>query len=653
MKKLLFAFLFLTAPAFAVYPAICYDTLRPNANGGFNNWDDCNTAGCAATASNYLRVNTSATTATIATDVDLVCLLGNVLTSHHVANFTRTHVSIDTVRIRVKLWGTVATDSCRIGMMVGTDTIWTARFVLTTTPTFYTFTSHTDPHGNGWENAPLDSLEICVSPKAATLGRIFDTEEMAEVVFWGGCGGDAVSANDQFMITQGVFGAATSTGTQTIDTGVDSVLRAIRLYGSQQTAEGYGEEQVNWMGIGADSAFSGTIKQKGLGWANDDFVATTNAGRWSADSILLILGTGAPTIQGAAMLDSFGHGGNAGKFYLNWTDAADVAHKIYYEAYYGGSLTNVNVTEHKQDSIANSNKSFTGIGFQPQILFTMASTQTAKGSGAHSPVGFGYAVSATQQGAVSVVGIDADATGPAVVNRMRQNTDLFAASYRVAGAQGPDLALQFISFDENGFTAKVIARQTNNVLFWVLSLRGGNHQVGNFNSPTAGGTPQDQSITTTFVPAGAAFLSCWGTTLNANIAEEKLAFGCGSDSTGTITNQVVETINDDLTGLGTETVTGMSNSSARCIRFSTVGSPPALSVDADYKTETATNFTVTWQTITATAHKVFYWAFGPGPTVAGAASPRRRRILLTSEKELEEDSEKAPFIDGLACRFIR
>jgi len=179
MKKLLAVFFFLTIPAWG---EICRDTLRPNANGEFNNWDDCNTAGCAPTASNYLRVNTDANTDTIATDVDLVCLLGNVLTSHHLPEFNEVHISIDTVRIRVRLWRVVATDSARIGMKIGTDTIWTSRFVLTLSPTFYEFTSHLDPHGNGWEKAAFDSLEICVEAKAATLGRVFDTEEIAVVV---------------------------------------------------------------------------------------------------------------------------------------------------------------------------------------------------------------------------------------------------------------------------------------------------------------------------------------------------------------------------------------------------------------------------------------------------------------------------------------
>jgi hypothetical protein len=179
MKKVLFAFFFLTTP---VWGDICRDTLRVNANGGFNNWDDCNTAGCAATASNYLRVNTDATTDTIATDVDVSCSFGNLLTSHHVADFNEVHISIDTVRIRVKLWGTAATDSARIGMKIGTDTIWSSRFLLSGSPIFKEFTSHTDPHGNGWEKASFDSLEICVSPKVVTLGRIFDTEEVAIVV---------------------------------------------------------------------------------------------------------------------------------------------------------------------------------------------------------------------------------------------------------------------------------------------------------------------------------------------------------------------------------------------------------------------------------------------------------------------------------------
>ncbi len=182
MKKLVFIF-------FVLFPSLGWgvvqtDTLRPNGNGTFNNWDDNNTAGCAATASNYLRVNTNSRGDTLSVDVIAgVCNNGDQFTSHNLAPFTSDHNNIDTVRIQIFLTGTVATDSARIGMVLGTDSIWSSRFVLTGSDAMYEFASATDPHGNPWEKITVDSLETAVHSKLGTNGRIWDTEEIAVVVY--------------------------------------------------------------------------------------------------------------------------------------------------------------------------------------------------------------------------------------------------------------------------------------------------------------------------------------------------------------------------------------------------------------------------------------------------------------------------------------
>jgi hypothetical protein len=454
-------------------------------------------------------------------------------------------------------------------------------------------------------------------------------------------------------MTQGRFAAPTSTGAQTVNTGVNYQLRAIRFYGSLQTAVGYATEQSNWMGIAADS--SGTINQQGLAWAYDYNLATSNAGQWSADSVIVILSDGTPTLDGIAVLDSFGHGENVGKFYLNWPNAPASAALVYYEAYYGDALANVNVTQHTVTSAAGTRISFTGIGFQPQFIFTMASSQTAKGSRAHATPGFGWATGASQQGAITICAIDADAALP-VNNRTRQNTNLCMACFRT-GAQSADNSLQHLSFDADGFTDSVITRTTANVIFWVLSMRGGRYAVGFFDSPTSGGTPQDRTLITlditgqTFVPSGVSFMSGWSTTLNSNIAQAQLTFGAGKDSSGTIKEQFAATI--DSQNINTQA--GMGNSLTKSIQMAIHNGtgPPSVSVEADYKTQTSNGFTVTWTTITTTGHRVFYWALGSNPVVSTAGNIRRQR-LLRSEKLEEENAKVTPAFMGYArCKLVQ
>lgn len=167
------------------------DSLRPTANGDYQNWDDASTGGCAATSSNWDRVNDTLTSDWLEMDASVtLCNQGTVVKTSHLVSYgspPHSFYSLDTVRIRVRAKTTsgVGGDSIRVGIKVGADTIWGTRQALATNwTTWYEYASATQPNGDPWNiNAVSESLQIAVEGKVTTaLAEARNTEEVAIVV---------------------------------------------------------------------------------------------------------------------------------------------------------------------------------------------------------------------------------------------------------------------------------------------------------------------------------------------------------------------------------------------------------------------------------------------------------------------------------------
>jgi len=195
-------------------------------------------------------------------------------------------------------------------------------------------------------------------------------------------------------------------------------------------------------------------------------------------------------------------------------------------------------------------------------------------------------------------------------NNKHYHTDVAALVLsNQAGTPNLDAVADHVAFISGGRTLNWTDAAGVATFYYVLYLKGGVYDVGNFASPTGGGTPQDQVVTTASALSAVFFASTQQATAMATSDNEwGLMLGAGS-ATGSPVEAVATVKGQNVFN----TDENMTNASTKCIR----ALDPGTLVEADYKSQDATSFTITWTTIDATqAVKVFWWGIGAAPVTA-------------------------------------
>lgn len=282
-------------------------------------------------------------------------------------------------------------------------------------------------------------------------------------------------------VKQGTFSKATSTGNQAI-TGIGFQPKVLILWASRQTS------------LGADASFGlsdGATFFMGFaiatgqfcgGWGARDGSDTSRTIRMaSLTSCIRIRNPQVSTVdlEDSATLNSLDTDG----FTLNWSVASASAYKIHYLAIGGSDITNTYIGSFTPSVLGTF--SVTGVGFKPDIIFTMNSTPDS-GVAADAKFGIGVAISSTNQGAIGVQTANAQAV---TIASTRQQTDRCTLFTRSNDSIDGDCSLT--SMNNDGFTLNVVHTDTDPVYF--LAIKGGSWNVGNFLA-TNSSEPVTQTI---------------------------------------------------------------------------------------------------------------------------------------------------------------
>lgn len=321
-------------------------------------------------------------------------------------------------------------------------------------------------------------------------------------------------------VKKGTFALNTSTGNQTVDTGVGVTLKALLLFGTKQTADAFAASNYSFQGWAVSST-----QRAVLAWGADDNIASPDVGVGYSNALILRYFSDAttPTVEAEADFVDFTTGG-AGRFTINVTDAPAAGDQIHYVAFYGTDLTNVAVKEFTAKITSTGTKAETGVGFQGKAMLLMGLARTATGNAAGLNCWMGAAVSTTQRGSIYWGARDGHTSSE---EHYRNATK--CVSIPVANGNAIDALADFVSWDSDGFTLDWTDFAASAWLCSALVFKGGQFEVDTILAPAATG---NQDITTAFDPTGVFLFGTGQTTADATEgAEAHVAIGGGDGTT--------------------------------------------------------------------------------------------------------------------------
>src|SRR3990172_6331993 len=284
---------------------------------------------------------------------------------------------------------------------------------------------------------------------------------------------------------KGTFTRPAGTGTQTIDTGSGVVGKAVILFWTNQTTSGFDESsghKVLGVGVAASPSQRGCISN-----VVQNGVDPANVGKgYFTDRVIEVFSDSTPTQESVADFDSFGTGGNAGKFTVNWTENPGGASAIIiHYTFIGGSDVSGAFVGGFTGPTATGNRSYTGMG---------------------------SAESTSRRWAWACCANDNTNVQQLRANFSTLSSCLLSAKHGSAQADLiSDNKADFISWDSDGFTLNHTKVTTSSVRFLGLILGGTfSGRVGSLNLPGVASetdSPSLLSVSMGFRPRGVAFLS--------------------------------------------------------------------------------------------------------------------------------------------------
>lgn len=404
--------------------------------------------------------------------------------------------------------------------------------------------------------------------------------------------------------------AADGAATQAI-IGVGFTPKAIIVWTTRQTAAGFAANAI--ISIGYGTRRGGATQNMSIGTIDIDAVSTTDSGCGRNDTKLLMVplaAGGTPpsmTVDYTVNLDSF----DADGFTVTYSSGANANGDIFhYIAFGGADITDANVVD-LDIPIAGTSVSKTGVGFQPDILFCLASIlniATGAPTTIHRRSCFGVAQSATKFWVVNTFADDGIAMTTAMDWTRVIRTDGCLHTFTVAGAQ--DSLCDLDSFDADGFTLGILDLPAAEYKALFLCIKGGQWDVGVRQKPAS---TTDTLTGLAFQPKGVLFGTTNQTVTNTIGVHENMGLGGATSIDGTQegfaggvgTDAVLPTEEDRLHAVD------------RALEFITHGATPAESDEADLTALTTDGFTLIW--LTAVNQSYYGWvAFADN--VAGPAA---------------------------------
>jgi len=289
-----------------------------------------------------------------------------------------------------------------------------------------------------------------------------------------------------------------------------------------------------------------------------------------------------------ATLDSF----NADGITLDFSVVPGTAIKINYIAFWG--LDNVFVDAYTFGT--GSSDIRTAPGFTPNFAFVFARKATragysvgvSQGAGAGDEFGMGFRWRASNP------------------NRYTSYNSESRLAVMADDTSTPEMEFSLTTFDANGYTINKDVGGTSDADFIVISLKGGDWDVGHWDSPTSG-APVDEVVSgLSFAPEGYGL--CYADIAGSptgNVDDAPAGYGSSDGTNEAALWHDVDGQSDEDHGISDTKVIQLRTDAA------------ALVEDADHKTLDAGGFTVTYTTVEAAANEVMWWAF-KGAAVGGA-----------------------------------
>ncbi len=428
------------------------------------------------------------------------------------------------------------------------------------------------------------SQNQCLVTSSGTVGtarRVVERAVLAAGVFQG-------------TLTKPVAAGSTS---QSV-TGLGFTPRAVIFFWTRQAATGFAQH----LNAGAGFA-TAAAEQRAAAVVNVDDTSVSRSGRRRSvsNSIIFLannVGAAAPAVLAQASLASFDTDG----FTLNWNVVSDPNPYLVHYIALGGGITHAKAGSFTLTT-AGGNQGVTGVGFRPDfIMFLWGHRGDIDTSEVRAEIGLGLAKSATARAAV----VSAVNHG-GFRNRQRWQQRINRAILLLdpEDPRTQDAIADFVSMDADGYTINKLDPPAANTEIFYLALKGGGHQVGAFNQPTAAGA---QTVTGVgFQPAQVLLTSFNRAATTAISSGGAISLGAARSaaSRGGVWFQERPS--------GSVTDANMYTSSSDVLTLAR--GPSTVNARADLSAFAADGFTLNWTTADGMRRQILYWAMTPGPLV--------------------------------------
>jgi len=400
-------------------------------------------------------------------------------------------------------------------------------------------------------------------------------------------GGLANSSGETIQFATGSFTKSTggAPASQSV-TGLGFEPKALILFSTQTTADDSITSHLE-MAIG----FSDGTNEKSMWGGSESLVATSDADRFSNSTKLLTLRDITSATSGDLLaecdLTSFDSDG----FTINWTTNNAVATKIKFIAY-GGDIT-VEVGSFTQPGSTGTQNVATSLDTADFVLTLSAEVNTEDSLSTHAAITIGAATSSSNEGTAAIFDFDALSTTDGYRYQRTDRCNSIISTSLLAQSE-------FTGFTSSGFDLNWTNISGSGRVFYYLTIKGGQWEVGNGNTPTSTGT---QPYTTAFKPKG---LGLFGFTRSATASissHSTLVFGAADE-----TNETCISISSQ-DALSAVSFTHRNSSNTSCYSpISTSGSGPTHVATLDSFNDT--DFTLDFTTVQASLFQFLWWICG-------------------------------------------
>jgi hypothetical protein len=335
--------------------------------------------------------------------------------------------------------------------------------------------------------------------------------------------------------------------------------------------------------------FSDGTNDRVIAAVSDDGISTANTKRTSSESLIIKLVNSAE-----ASVQSFDSDG----FILTFTEPGNTL-TFHYLALGGGDITDVKV-DTITSATSDDDEKHSNIGFQPDFVMFLYNRLAANSQADHAVLGFGFATSSTEQGAMMIVSEDGRSTSDTA---RAQRTDRVIYQPKPSDTSVVDAEAELVLTNSTGFTLKWtnVPNNTDDKFFY-LAMKGGKYDVGKFNQKTSTGIKQING--TGFQPTGLLLASFNNEASTSTENHARLSFGA-SDGTNqgfmwggdrdnvSPTYVTLSHYVDKVILLATETETGATKDA-----------------EADFDSFHSDGFKLNWNLADSSPREILYVAFG-------------------------------------------